>query len=132
MDSWRREVDMFIVLDGELEIHAQDENNVRRSLTILRTRRFSDELDLLSSRRTLVNGRAVSKSLLLRVPRTELQRLLRSEGDIANLLLQATIWRRLGILERAEASVFRSGMSGRPPTHVMPFFSTMPVRAVCS
>jgi hypothetical protein len=28
-----------------------------------------------------------------------LQRLMRAHGDVANLIIQATIWRRIGIIE---------------------------------
>ena len=47
--------------------------------------------------------------VLLRVPRVQLQRLMRSEGDIANLIMQATIWRRLGIIERSAAGLVLPG-----------------------
>ena len=95
----QREVDMFVVLDGELAIYSQDEKNERRLLATLCEGQFTGELDLLSSRRTLVDGCTLTKCVLLRIPRSELQRLMRSEGDIANLIMQATIWRRIGIIE---------------------------------
>ena len=94
-----REVDMFVVLEGTLEIYSQDEKNERKLLAAIVERQFTGELDLLSSRRTLVDGCTLTRCVLLRVPRAELRRLMRSEGDIANLIMQATIWRRLGIIE---------------------------------
>ena len=100
-----REVDMFVVLEGTLEIYGQDEKNERKLLATLVERQFTGELDLLSSRRTLVDGCTLTRCVLLRIPRAELQRLMRSEGDIANLIMQATIWRRLGILERSSGIV---------------------------
>ncbi len=96
-----REVDMFVVLEGTLEIYGQDEKNERKLLATVGERQFTGELDLLSSRRTLVDGCTLTRCVLLRIPRAELQRLMRSEGDIANLIMQATIWRRLGIIERS-------------------------------
>jgi thioredoxin reductase (NADPH) len=100
-----REVDMFVVLEGELEIYDQDEKNERKLLAKLGERQFSGELDLLSTRRTIVDGCTLTKCVLLRVPRAELRRLMRSEGDIANLIMQATIWRRLGIIESSSGIV---------------------------
>ena len=100
-----REVDMFVVLEGELEIYSQDEKNERKLLAKLGEMQFTGELDLLSTRRTLVDGCTLTKCVLLRVPRAELQRLMRSEGDIANLIMQATIWRRLGILEDSSSGI---------------------------
>ncbi len=95
----QREVDMFVLVEGELGIYSQDEKNERKLLATLREKQFTGELDLLSSRRTLVDGCTLTKCVLLRIPRSELQRLMRSEGDIANLIMQATIWRRIGIIE---------------------------------
>jgi thioredoxin reductase (NADPH) len=94
-----REVDMFVVLEGKLEIYGQDDESERKLLATLGERQFTGELDLLSTRRTLVDGCTLTRCVTLRVPRAELQRLMRSEGDIANLIMQATIWRRIGILE---------------------------------
>lgn len=106
-----RDVDMFVVLQGSVEVYAVDEDGKRKAIAMLRENQFTGELDLLSNRRTLVDGCTVANSVLLRVPRAELQRLMRSEGDIANLIMQATIWRRLGILQRAETGIVLVGNS---------------------
>lgn len=106
-----REVDMFVVLCGEVETYTQDERCLQKSLTTLGAGQFSGELDLLSTRRTLAFGRTISECLLLRVPRARLKRLMRSEGDIANLIMQPTIWRRLGLVERANSSMVLLGQS---------------------
>ena len=100
-----REVDMFAVLEGTLEIYGHDEKNERQLLATLAERQFTGELDLLSTRRTLVDGCTLTRCVLLRIPQAELQRLMRSEGDIANLIMQATIWRRLGIIESSSGIV---------------------------
>ena len=104
-----REVDMFVILKGEIEVYEQGEDGRKKSVSHLREGQFSGELDLLSARRTLVDGCALTECDLLRVPRSELQRLMRAEGDIANLIMQATIWRRLGILERSFAGIVLLG-----------------------
>ena len=111
-----REVDMFVVLEGELEIYSQDEKNERKLLATIGERQFTGELDLLSSRRTLVDGCTLTKCVLLRVPRAELRRLMRSEGDIANLIMQATIWRRLGIIEIVRPAIVLLGHSASAET----------------
>jgi thioredoxin reductase (NADPH) len=101
----QREVDMFVVLEGKLEIYGKDEKDERKLLVTLGERQFTGELDLLSTRQTLVDGCTLTTCKLLRIPRASLQRLMRSEGDIANLIMQATIWRRLGILEASSGIV---------------------------
>lgn len=107
--SGDREVDMFVVITGVVEIYEQGVQGHQKVIATLRANQFSGELDLLSSRRTLVEGRTQSECLLLRVPRVALQRLMRTEGDIANLIMQATIWRRLGIVERSYAGIVLLG-----------------------
>ena len=119
-----REVDLFVVLEGTVEISAQGEDGHFEALTTLGPKQFSGELDLLSSRRTLVNGRTLTQSALLRVPRSQLQRLLQSEGDIANLIMQATVWRRLGIIERSATGIVLLGRSTAAQTIQLQRFLT--------
>ena len=77
---------------------------------------FSGELNLLNSQGSLVDARTVGESRLLRIPRNELQRLMRAEGDIANLIMQATIWRRIGILSELAGGVVVTGHAGDAET----------------
>ena len=104
-----REVDMFVLLDGIAEIFAQSGNEDRRVIATLHPGQFSGELDLLSSRQTIVDGRALTDCLVLRISRLNLKRLMRSEGDIANLIMQATIWRRLRIIEQGSGAILLIG-----------------------
>ena len=119
-----REVDMFVVLEGTLEIYDQNGKNERKLLATLGERQFTGELDLLSTRRTLVDGCTLTRCVLLRVPRAELQRLMRSEGDIANLIMQATIWRRLGIIEFSSSGIVLLGRSTAAETISLQRFLT--------
>ncbi len=107
----QRDVDMFVIVKGVVDIYVEAEDGGRTSVTTLQERQFTGELDLLSSRRNLVEARTASPSELLVVSRQNLQRLMRTEGDIANLVMQATIWRRLGIIEQAFAGIL---LIGRP------------------
>ncbi len=119
-----REVDMFVVLDGVVEVYGYDNDGQRKPIAAIRKGQFSGELDLLSSRRTLVNGCTLTECLLLRVERTALQRVMRSEADIANLIMQATIWRRLGIIERSAAGMVLLGNSTSAETIQLQRFLT--------
>jgi thioredoxin reductase (NADPH) len=94
----QRQVDMFVVLDGEIVISLPAQNGETRVIAQHRRFDFSGELNLLTSQGSLVEARTAVESRLLRIPRNELQKLMRAEGDIANLITQATIWRRIGIL----------------------------------
>ena len=58
---------------------------------------------MLNDQPTLVGARTTVPSVLLRVTRGDLRRLMRAEGEIANLILQAFIWRRIGLASRGES-----------------------------
>jgi len=111
-----RQVDMFVVLDGEIEIALQAENGVAKVIATHRTHDFSGELNLLNSQGSLVQARTLSPSRLLRISRDGLQRLMRAEGDIANIITSATIWRRIGIMGEATGGVTLLGHTGDPET----------------
>ncbi len=104
-----RQVDMFVVLDGEVDVSLPTANGESRIIAHHRRFDFSGELNLLTSQGSLVEARTVRESRLLRIPRNELQKLMRAEGDIANLITSATIWRRIGILGEETSGVVLMG-----------------------
>ena len=104
-----RQIDMFVVLDGEISISLPVADGETKILAHHRRFDFSGELNLLNSQGSLVDGQTVTETRVLRIPRNELQRLMRAEGDIANLITQATIWRRIGILGEAAGGVVLMG-----------------------
>lgn len=104
-----RLVDMFVVLEGEIEICLPLAEGEPKVIARHHRHDFSGELGLLNSQGSLVEARTGSESLLLRVPRENLQRLMRSQGDIANLITQATIWRRIGIIGEGNGGVVLLG-----------------------
>jgi thioredoxin reductase (NADPH) len=111
-----RQVDMYVVLDGEVEIRLQAENGVSKVIANHKTYDFSGELNLLNSQGSLVEARTVAPSRLLRIPREALQRLMRAEGEIANMITSATIWRRIGIMGETAGGVTLMGHAGDPET----------------
>jgi thioredoxin reductase (NADPH) len=111
-----RQVDMFVVLDGEVDISLPAANGESKVIAHHQRFDFSGELNLLTSQGSLVEARTVRESRLLRIPRDALQRLMRAEGDIANLITQATIWRRIGIIGEATGGIVLMGPAGDPET----------------
>jgi thioredoxin reductase (NADPH) len=111
-----RQVDMFVVLDGDVEIALQAENGVSKVIATHRTHDFTGELNMLNSQGSLVEARTMSPSRLLRISREALQRLMRAEGEIANLFTSALIWRRIGIMGEATGGVTLLGHGGDPQT----------------
>ena len=110
----QRQVDMFVVLDGEIVISLPARDGEPKVIAQHRRFEFSGELNLLTSQGSLVEARTAVDSRLLRIPRNELQKLMRAEGDIANLITQATIWRRIGILGEELGGITLIGQPGDP------------------
>lgn len=112
----QRGSDMFVVLKGNLNIYTGDEENTSETVIDLGDHQFTGELNMLNDQPTLVSARATVSSVLLRVTRGNLRRLMRAEGEIANLILQALIWRRIGLASNAKAGVTLIGHEGDSET----------------
>jgi thioredoxin reductase (NADPH) len=115
-NNGERGADMFVVLDGQLDMSLPATNGETKIIAHHQRFDFSGELNLLNSQGSLVDARTVGECRLLRIRRSGLQRLMRAEGDIANLIMQATIWRRIGIISEADAGVVLNGRAGDAET----------------
>ena len=93
-----RNVDMFVVLDGEIEVFENTGQGQGNVVAILTDGQFTGELDLLDSRQTLLDCRAIRRSRVLRVNRLSLQQIMRSDTEIADIILRASIGRRFDIV----------------------------------
>ena len=111
-----RQVDMFVVLDGEVDIFLPTANGGSKIIARHQRLEFSGELNLLTSQGSLVDARTVEESRLLRIPRNELQRLMREEGDIANLITSVAIWRRIGIIGEENGGIVLMGLTNDAET----------------
>jgi thioredoxin reductase (NADPH) len=107
-----RQIDLFVVLDGEVSISLPVAGGDDKIFAHFHKFDFSGELNLLNSQGSLVDARTLTESRILRIPRSELPRLMRAEGDIANLITQATIWRRIGIIDEAASGIVLMGHVG--------------------
>ena len=105
-----RDVDMFVVLDGRLEVFETDGQGTENIVAVLSPGQFTGELDLLDNRQTLLGCRAVAKSLILRISRFSLKQILWTETEIANIILQACIGRRFDIVRYAAGGVLLVGL----------------------
>jgi thioredoxin reductase (NADPH) len=111
-----RGVDMFVVLDGQIDMSLPATGGESKIIAHHQRFDFSGELNLLNSQGSLVEARTAGECRLLRIPRSGLQRLMRAEGDIANLIMQATIWRRIGIISEADGGIVLKGRAGDAET----------------
>lgn len=117
-----RQIDMFVVLEGGVDVFLPTSDG---RLKIYRQHRefdFTGELNLLNSQRAVADVRTSSASRLLRIDHNQLQPLMRAEGDIANLIVQAVVWRRIGIMRDATSGVVLMGQPNDAQTLLLQRF----------
>jgi thioredoxin reductase (NADPH) len=107
-----RDTDMFIVLDGGIDILLPPLSGGGKAFAHHRRNGFSGEFSLLNSQRAVTEARTTTESRLLRISRKELRLLMRAEGDIANIIVSAAIWRRIGINAEASSGLVLRGCAG--------------------
>jgi thioredoxin reductase (NADPH) len=118
-----RNTDMFVVLDGGVDVLLPSLNGASKVFARHRKHDFSGEFSLLNSQRAVTEARTTVESRLLRISRSELRLLMRVEGDIANIIVSATIWRRIGINAEASSGVVLRGWAGNAELiHLQRFF----------
>ena len=118
-----RDSDMFVVLEGGIDVVLRLLNGGYKVFAHHRRRQFSGELSLLNSQKAVTEARTFMESRLLRISRKELKLLMRSEGDIANIIVSAVIWRRIGIMADASGGVVLRGPAGDTDLmHLQRFF----------
>ena len=118
-----RDSDMFVVLDGEIQVVLQSATGEYRVFTHHRRHQFSGEFSLLNSQRAITEARTLVDSRLLRISRTELRLLMRFEGDIANIIVSAAIWRRIKMITDSSGGVVLRGCGGDADLiHLQRFF----------
>jgi len=104
-----RDVDMFVVLSGTLEVFESSGRGESKIVALLTEGQFTGELDLLDSRPTLLDCRAVQSSHVLRISRCHLRHIMKSDIEIADLIMQASIGRRFDIVRHASGGVVLIG-----------------------
>ena len=109
-----RDTDMFVVLTGEIESRLRVEGDGSKFFRSLCTGEFSGELNLLNTQRSVAAARTTSTSRLLRISRRNLRDLMRAEGDIANIIVSACIWRRVAMIGDPSTGVVLRGCEGDP------------------
>src|ERR1700723_188776 len=106
-----RLVDFFVVVEGELELYERKGRTSCEVASTLAKLQFSGELDLLNDRPTLLNCRAVKNSTVLRVNRESVRKLMRTELDIAELILTEWIVRRARLVDHRQGGIIVVGDS---------------------
>jgi thioredoxin reductase (NADPH) len=119
-----RDTDMFVILEGGIDVFLPSPDGGRKLYASHRKFDFSGEFSLLNSQKSVAEVRTAVASRLLRISRKEVRILMRAEGDIANLIVQAAIWRRIGINAEASSGVVLRGCAGDAElTYLQRFFT---------
>ena len=103
-ETGERSVDFFIVLEGNIEIyeHSADQTRV---ITVHGKQQFTGELDLFNDREILVGGRMGVDGQVVRINRTDFRKLIAAEPDVGEIIMQAFILRRVGLISHQQGSV---------------------------
>ncbi len=109
-----RDTDMLVVLSGEVESLLLVKDGGSKLFRLLHTGDFSGELNLLNSQRSIAEARTTTASRLLRISRKNLRTLMRAEGDLANIIVSACIWRRIGMTDDPSTGVVLRGSEKNP------------------
>jgi thioredoxin reductase (NADPH) len=118
-----RDTEMFVVLDGGLDVLLPSLGGEYQAFAHHRRNDFSGEFSLLNSQRSVTKVQTTVESRLLRISRQELKLLMRAEGDIANIIVSAAIWRRIGINAQTSSGILLRGRSGDADLmHLQRFF----------
>ncbi len=103
------EVDFFVVLDGAIEVFQEGPRGEEHVVHRHEARQFTGELDLFGSRQSLVSGRALPDTRVLRIRRADFRHMVEAEPDIGEIVMRAFILRRVGMLKHAEGGVVLIG-----------------------
>ncbi len=117
-----RQIDMFVILEGGVNIFLPTSNGGMKIYRQYGKFDFTGELNLLNSQRVVVEARTIGETRLLRIDHNQLRPLMRAEGDLANLIVQAAVWRRIGIIRDASTGVVLMGQPNDAQTTLLQRF----------
>ena len=107
-DIGDRNVNFFVVLSGELEI-VRPEGDDEDLVTVHQPGEFTGEVNMLSGRANLVQGRMKQAGEVLELDRSSFRRLLGAEADLSELFMRAFIVRRVGLITHEQGDVIVLG-----------------------
>lgn len=104
-----RNIDFFIILEGEVQILADSVRTGRSCLFVYHAGQFSGEQNTFNDRMMLLSGLAKTGSRVLRVLHKDVRPLMVAEPDIAEVIMRAFILRRTGFVRHAQGGVLLMG-----------------------
>ncbi len=108
-ETGQRGVDLFLVLEGSIQILDHAVDGTPKLVSTHRARQFTGEMDLFNDREILVSGRTGEDSRVIRVARHDFRRLISTESDIGEIMMRAFILRRTGFIVHQQGGVVLVG-----------------------
>ena len=108
-DRGARDIDLFVVIEGRIELIEHKRNGTSAVLTTLARGQFTGDTDLLSGREALFSCRAARRSRVLRIRSQALPLMMQTELDIAELIMSTCIARRATLLQQAQGGIILVG-----------------------
>jgi thioredoxin reductase (NADPH) len=94
-------IDFLLVLDGELQMFADDPIRGREHLYSYRPGQFSGEQNMFTHRSILLSGLLLAGSRVIRVKHDQFRALITGEPDIGETIIRSYILRRAGFVRHA-------------------------------
>jgi thioredoxin reductase (NADPH) len=106
-----RHPDFMVVVAGRLVIEQPRDDAPAERITIHEPGEFTGELVMFSDRPSLVRGRALEPSEVIRVPHAVFQQMVGAQAELGEILMRAFILRRVGLIEQGQSDVMLIGSS---------------------
>ncbi|SON53992.1 Thioredoxin reductase [Hartmannibacter diazotrophicus] len=108
----QRNIDFFLVLDGHVDIVADDFRTGRTNVYAYGQGQFTGEQNLFNQRKVLLGGIARPGARLLRIANADFRTFLVGEPDIGEIIIRAYILRRVGFIRHSRGGVLLVGRGG--------------------
>jgi thioredoxin reductase (NADPH) len=100
-DAGEQNTKFFVVIEGAIQV-VRPVGEREDPVVLHGPGQFTGEINMLSSRRSLVRGRAVGDGSVIVVDRERLRTLVQRDSELSEILMRAFILRRVGLLAETE------------------------------
>lgn len=104
-----RDVDFFVVIEGEVRVYADHPMGARRHLFNYGAGQFTGEQILFTDRPALLSGECSAGTRFIRVLHRRFRAMLTGESDIGETIMLAFVLRRAGLLRHQSGGVLLIG-----------------------
>jgi thioredoxin reductase (NADPH) len=121
--EWDRDINFFVVLDGAVEIVEHSRGSLHQ-VVVHQPGEFTGDVDSMSGRAALVEGRAVRDGRVLQLEAGELRRAVEELPELGQTIIKAFLARRRLLLEEGFEGVRIIGSRFSPESHRLRDFAS--------